>query len=175
MNVIAFTGAGISKASGVPTFNEMPEIRHCLTRDFATAYPQQYAEVITKMRQMSQDAKPNDAHFALAEYQIPVCTMNIDGLHRRAGSKQLIEMHGSLEGEIVLYGDMAPNYQKALHLVETKSLLYHPVLLMIGASGYTMITHTVEALAESLGYHVIKINKNSETQVRQVLAGMAGN
>ena len=40
-------------------------------------------------------AKPNDAHKALAEYKIPIITMNIDGLHKLAGSDAL-ELHGGL-------------------------------------------------------------------------------
>ncbi len=169
MNVIAFTGAGISKASGVATFNDMPEIRERLTRDFATAYPVEHAEILEKMRQMVRPAQPNDAHLALAEYVVPVCTMNIDGLHQRAGSTHVIEMHGNLEGEIVLYGDMAPGYQTAIDLVEEKARLPHPVLLMIGTSGYTMITHSMESLAISLGYQIIKINQSAETEVRLTL------
>jgi NAD-dependent deacetylase len=169
MNIVAFTGAGISKASGVPTFTDMPEIRERLTRDFATDYPAEHAEVLEKMRQMMRPARPNDAHLALAEYEVPVCTMNIDGLHQRAGSTYVIEMHGNLDGEIVLYGDMAPSYQLAIDLVEAKAQLPQPVLLIIGTSGYTMITHSMESMAKSLGYRIIKINRNAEAQVRLTL------
>lgn len=70
-------------------------------------------------------AKPNDGHYALAEYHIPIITMNIDGLHKLAGSDAL-ELHGglpeddemdiaySLYNKPVLYGDPAPNYQKLM-------------------------------------------------------------
>ena len=68
-------------------------------------------------------AKPNDAHIALAEYHIPIITMNIDGLHKLAGSDAL-ELHGglpkddemdiaySLFNNSVLYGD--PHIKKPL-------------------------------------------------------------
>lgn len=46
-----------------------------------------------------KDKKPNDAHIALAEYGIPIITMNVDGLHQKAGSKNVITLHGDLPTE----------------------------------------------------------------------------
>mgnify|MGYP002508179112 CR=1 FL=1 len=70
-------------------FSVQPDIRSYLTRDFAEIYPNQYKEVIRKLQDTCAAAAPNDAHLAIAEYDIPVITMNVDGLHQRAGSKPL--------------------------------------------------------------------------------------
>ena len=124
MKIIAFTGAGISKQSNIPTFMERPDIREKLFRDYANTHHEEYNEVVKQLKANMNGAKPNDAHIALAQYKIPVITMNIDGLHKQAGSDAL-ELHGglpeddemdiawSLYNKPVLYGDPAPNYAKA--------------------------------------------------------------
>ena len=122
MKIIAFTGAGISKQSNIPTFMEAPEVRDKLFRSFAKTHHEEYNAVIRQLKENMRSAEPNDAHFALKEYNIPVITMNIDGLHAKAGTKAL-ELHGglpeddemdiawSLYNKPVLYGDAAPNYE----------------------------------------------------------------
>lgn len=57
-------------------------------------------------------AAPNDAHLALAEYDVPVITMNVDGLHQKARSRHILAIHGTLP-DIVLYDDPAPLYEVA--------------------------------------------------------------
>ena len=83
MKIIAFTGAGISKQSNIPTFMERPDIREKLFRDYANTHHEEYNEVIRQLKANMNGAKPNDAHYALAQYHIPVITMNIDGFHHR--------------------------------------------------------------------------------------------
>ena len=95
MKIIALTGAGISKQSHIPTFMERPDVREKLFRSYAKRHPEEYNEVIQQLKANMNGAKPNDAHLALAEYKIPIITMNIDGLHRLAGSDAL-ELHGGL-------------------------------------------------------------------------------
>lgn len=95
MKIIAFTGAGISKQSNIPTFMERPDVREKLFRSYAQRHHEEYNEVIRQLKANMNGAKPNDAHYALAEYYIPIITMNIDGLHRLAGSDAL-ELHGGL-------------------------------------------------------------------------------
>ena len=94
--ILAFTGAGISQASGVPTFAEQPGIRDCLTRSYAIQHPAEYGKVITDMKKACDAAVPNDAHIALAEYDVPVITMNVDGLHQKARSRHILAVHGTL-------------------------------------------------------------------------------
>lgn len=166
--ILAFTGAGISKASGIPTFEDMESvnIRDKLERNYAINHPEDYKKVIQEMKDMCDRAEPNDAHRALAEYGVPVITMNIDGLHIRAGSKDVLEIHGRFPG-IVLYGDPAPNYGKAMDLVE--ALHDGDVFLIIGTSFYTTISEQLRILARGAGAKIVVINERAEEFVRRYL------
>lgn len=176
--IIAFTGAGISKESGIDTFMERPQVRDCLHRHVANLEPERYKEAIKLMKDQIDQAQPNDAHLALSEYNIDVITMNIDGLHQKAGSHPIC-LHGSLPSDEeldncdklynkpVLYGDMAPQYQVALEKVS--SLSEGDVLLVIGASDSTAISVQLQMIAQSLGAQIIQIQSNAKHQVRKVL------
>jgi len=114
----------------------------------------------------------------LAEYKIPVVTMNIDGLHKLAGSDAL-EMHGglpeddemdkaySLYNKPVLYGDPAPNYQKAYEMVY--DLEPDDVFLVIGCSFHTAIAVDLREIARSRGARIIEIQEDAAHNVRKVL------
>ena len=65
---MAFTGAGISQESGIPTFENQKELRNKLTREYANSFPDEYNEVIQQLKANVIEAKPNDAHIALVEY-----------------------------------------------------------------------------------------------------------
>jgi NAD-dependent deacetylase len=93
---VALTGAGISKASGIPTFEELGDLREKLSRSYFQQYPEQFYLVLKEMKKKVDQAQPNPAHRALAEHNIPVITMNIDGLHYKAGSSNVLEIHGNL-------------------------------------------------------------------------------
>lgn len=95
---VALTGAGISAPSGIPTFQgewkDRP-VRDFLTRRYYRSHPLEFFELYAEM--VGWCRKPvNAAHLKLAEWGIPVITQNIDGLHTRAGSRDVIEMHGTL-------------------------------------------------------------------------------
>ncbi len=105
--VVVLTGAGVSAESGVPTFrgsdglwkSHRPE--DLARPDAFSVHPELVWEFYNWRRKMVGECKPNPAHLALAEMerQIPnflLITQNVDGLHARAGSRKLIEMHGSL-------------------------------------------------------------------------------
>jgi NAD-dependent deacetylase len=102
-SVVALTGAGVSVPSGIPDFRspgtglwenvDPMEVAHISVwrRDpqrFWSFYGQRFAVLDGK--------QPNGAHRALAELGIPVITQNIDGLHGRAGSRDVVEIHGSV-------------------------------------------------------------------------------
>lgn len=166
--IIAFTGAGISKASGIPTFIEQGDLRNKLDRNFATCHPKEFQELMNQLLETCRKAEPNDAHYALAEYNIPVITMNIDSLHSRAGSKNVIEVHGSCENNnVVLYGDTAPEYVNALDVVD--KLKKNDTLLIVGTSFYTSISYQIKYIAEFNDANVVIINENAETEVRKFL------
>ena len=80
MKIIAFTGAGISKQSNIPTFMERPDVREKLFRSYAQRHHEEYNEVIRQLKANMNGAKPNDAHYALAEYHVPIITMKMDSV-----------------------------------------------------------------------------------------------
>lgn len=176
--IIAFTGAGISKDSGIQTFMENPSIRDRLTRNFATNYPENYRALIADMVDIIEHAGPNDAHDALFDYEVDIITMNIDGLHEKAGSTPML-LHGELpQGEEllyadslwnkpVLYGDPAPNYQKALMKID--QMKEEDVLLVIGASRHTSIAVEIREIAFSRGVEIIEIQEDAQYEVRKTL------
>lgn len=178
MKIIAFTGAGISKQSHIPTFMERPDVREKLFRSYANSHHEEYNEVIKQLKANMNGAKPNDAHIALAEYHIPIITMNIDGLHQQAGSDAL-ELHGglpnddemdraySLYNKPVLYGDPAPNYQKAYEMVY--ALESGDIFIVIGCSYHTAIACDLREVARSKGAKIIEIQEDAAHNVRKTL------
>ena len=179
--VIFFTGAGISVDSGIPTFQEQPGIRDKLSRDFANEYPEQYRDTIRGMLDAVEPAQPNAAHYAIAELGAPVITMNVDKLHEKAGSKDVVEVHGvlptreQLEDEffpaeyngIVLYGDMAPRYSEAQKMV--RSLSYGTsFFVIVGTSFYTGISDTLHRIAQRRKAKIIIINDDASTRVPDI-------
>jgi len=105
--VVVLTGAGVSAESGVPTFRGKDGLwKSFHTQDLARpdafeARPELVWEFYNWRRQLVAECEPNPAHHALVEMerQIPnflLITQNVDGLHAKAGSKKLMEMHGSL-------------------------------------------------------------------------------
>lgn len=176
--LVFLTGAGISVASGIPTFEDQPDLRNMLDREFALKHPDEYRNIIAGMKETCDNAKPNAAHYAIAEMNCPVITMNIDGLHRKAGTKTLIEMHGRLpnDDEIkannlssmtnipVLYGDPAPEYKRAYGII--KSLEYgNSYLVIVGTSFYTQVSTTIKRMAEKRNAKIIVIDDNAEIKV----------
>lgn len=181
MKIVAFTGAGISKQSNIPTFMERPDVREKLFRNYANNHHEEYNEVIKQLKANMNGAEPNDAHIALAEYDITIITMNIDGLHKQAGSDAL-ELHGGLpeEDELsiawslfnkpVLYGDPAPNYQKAYEMVG--ALKKNDIFIVIGCSYHTAIACDLREVAKSRGAKIIEIQEDAAHNVRKVLKGL---
>ena len=176
--IIFFTGAGISAESGIPTFQELPGIRTKLTRSFAQSNPEEYRQIVRDMKEVCDRAKPNAAHYAIAELDCPVITMNVDGLHTRAGSKQVIDVHGALPTTeqleapdfvstyqgLVLYDDFAPKYDDAIKLV--KSLEYGKShFVIVGTSFYTSISLKLLKLAKQKKASVIVIDDHAATRV----------
>jgi len=105
-NLVFVTGAGISQESGIPTFRGKDglwrkyDAMKLATIDAFYEDPKLVWEWYEERRQNILAAKPNPGHVAIAELerhkQVHVLTQNIDGLHQRAGSKQVYELHGSI-------------------------------------------------------------------------------
>lgn len=108
MNIVILTGAGISADSGLPTFREAGGIwEHYAIEDVAT--PEGFARdpvnahaCYSELRKACRAAQPNDAHRALAELEkqhrgsFLLITQNVDDLHQRAGSRNVLAMHGEI-------------------------------------------------------------------------------
>lgn len=108
VDIIVMTGAGISAESGLGTFRDKGGIwsRYNLS-DVASVRgfirnPEKIHEFYNLRRSNCVQANPNEAHFALArleqEFQtgVLIVTQNVDDLHQRAGSRNVLQMHGSL-------------------------------------------------------------------------------
>ena len=106
--IVFFTGAGISAESGIPTFRGKDGIWNKLKPEELANFnafirnPQMVWEWYNHRKKIVNQAKPNVAHIAIAEMQnlfeeVTVVTQNIDNLHRRAGSKNIFELHGNIE------------------------------------------------------------------------------
>ncbi|MDY5612776.1 NAD-dependent protein deacylase [Dysosmobacter sp.] len=108
-NIVFFGGAGVSTESGIPDFRSTSGLYHqewryppetILSHTFYESNPEEFFRFYrTKM--LAPEAKPNAAHYKLAEWEAAgklkaVVTQNIDGLHQAAGSKNVLELHGSV-------------------------------------------------------------------------------
>ena len=164
--ILAFTGAGISKDSGIPTFTDQGDMRTKLDRIYYMQHKDEVDTIIDNMLDTCIKAKPTAAHKALAEYNIPVITMNIDGLHQEAGTKNILAIHGNLP-DIVLYGDPAPLYSEAFDWVG--QLRPGDTFLIVGVSFYTTISEQLKILAMSYGADVVIINKDAKKSVRDYI------
>ena len=110
-NIVFFGGAGVSTESNIPDFRSESGLYHAqqkyghspeemLSRTFYMNHTQLFYQYY-KENLIYQDAEPNDAHKALAKLEEmgklkAIVTQNIDGLHQKAGSKQVYELHGSV-------------------------------------------------------------------------------
>ena len=79
-----------------PTFEEINGIKEKLSIGFKERNPNEFNKAINLLMSNVKDKKPTKAHKVLADLQIPIITMNIDGLHQMAGSKKVYELHGSV-------------------------------------------------------------------------------
>jgi len=183
--VSAFTGAGISTESGLPEFKDWPGFNPViLDADYFAAFPKEsWALFKTFFYDWYGKAVPNPAHGALAameEKQLikATITLNIDGLQQKAGSKKVIEAHGSLQNLICLQckqivsataevlhslpvqcpscgGLLRPDilfYGDMMPVERNKSALREAnrakVLLLIGVSGQTVPTGLIPMFAK---------------------------
>ena len=108
-NIVFFGGAGVSTESGIPDFRSTDGLYHqeydyppetILSHSFFMRNPEEFYRFY-KNKMLCLDAKPNMAHKKLAELEKAgklkaVITQNIDGLHQAAGSKEVLELHGSV-------------------------------------------------------------------------------
>jgi len=110
-NIVFFGGAGVSTASNIPDFrsanglyNEKSGLNYApeeiLSHTFFMKHTKEFFDFY-RSKMIYQEARPNDAHIALAKLEQQgklkaVITQNIDGLHQMSGSKNVLELHGSI-------------------------------------------------------------------------------
>jgi len=128
--LVILTGAGVSAESGVPTFRGAGGFwRQYQAQDLATPEafdedPSLVWEFYHYRREVMLSKNPNPAHLAIAEIEarfsaegkrVVVITQNIDELHKRAGSNNIIELHGSLfKTQCLGCGDIRPNHDSPI-------------------------------------------------------------
>ena len=109
-NIVFFGGAGVSTESGIPDFRSVDGLYHqhykyppetMLSHTFYVKHTEEFFDFYRK-KLICPEAKPNKAHYKLAELETmgklkAVITQNIDGLHQMAGSKTVLELHGSVK------------------------------------------------------------------------------
>lgn len=175
MKVIAFTGAGISKSAGIPTFEEVDGLKAKLSTEFRETHPQEFYKTLKALKNNVEGKEPTKAHKALASLPIPIITMNIDGLHQKAGSKLVYEIHGSAKDDnVVLYGQDIHYRDEAIALIiktaeDAKKDNEEAVLLVVGTSMQTTFAVFLTWLAEERGMKVHYINNNADEEVPMFL------
>ena len=107
--IVFFGGAGVSTESGIPDFRSTDGLYHqqydyppetILSHSFYMRNPKEFYRFY-RAKMLCPDAMPNAAHLKLAEWEqqgklSAVITQNIDGLHQKAGSQRVLELHGSV-------------------------------------------------------------------------------
>ena len=127
-NIVFFGGAGVSTESGIPDFRSVDGLYNqkydyppetILSHTFFMKYPQEFFRFY-RDKMLVLDAKPNAAHRKLAELEQAgkvraVITQNIDGLHQAAGSRCVLELHGSIHRNYCMKCHKAYGPEEILH------------------------------------------------------------
>lgn len=122
MRIVVLTGAGISAESGVPTFRDADglweghRVEDVATPEGFEADPDLVLRFYDERRRAAASVSPNEAHRALARLEdtigddLLVVTQNVDDLHERAGSRNLVHMHGELRRALCLACGSRPEW-----------------------------------------------------------------
>ena len=108
-NIVFFGGAGVSTESGIPDFRSVDGLYHqkfryppetILSHTFYERHKEEFFDFY-RQKLIAPEARPNAAHVKLAQWERDgklkaVITQNIDGLHQKAGSREVLELHGSV-------------------------------------------------------------------------------
>ncbi|MGQ9604137.1 MAG: SIR2 family NAD-dependent protein deacylase [bacterium] len=196
--IVVLTGAGVSAESGVPTFRGADGLwRKYRAEELATPEafsrdPKLVWEWYDYRRQIISACKPNPAHFAIAKLDeffpnFQLITQNVDGLHKSAGSRRIIELHGNIfrvrclrEGKTVESKEVP--LKKIPPICECGSLLRPDVvwfgeaipydalqrsfqvsrdallMIVVGTSGVVQPAASMPLLAKQSGAYVVEVN-----------------
>jgi NAD-dependent deacetylase len=128
--VVVFTGAGVSAESGVPTFRGEEGIwkkfnpEELANFDAFLKNPELVWEWYLHRKKIMSTIQPNAGHFAIAQMEkyirnVVVITQNIDNLHKRAGSTNVLELHGNIERNYCIHCKTFFLNEKIYSLLET--------------------------------------------------------
>ncbi|WP_194768063.1 SIR2 family NAD-dependent protein deacylase [Tamlana sp. I1] len=105
-HIVVLTGAGMSAESGINTFRDADglweghDVMEVATPEGFAANPELVLDFYNQRRKQLFEVEPNQAHFDLAElekdFKVSIITQNVDDLHERAGSSNVIHLHGEL-------------------------------------------------------------------------------
>jgi NAD-dependent deacetylase len=204
---VVSTGSGISKESGIPTFrdadglwqNYRPE--EIATREGFLSNPGLVWKWYRERLLQARDREPNPGHFALADLEsllpsLLIITQNIDNLHQRAGSREVVELHGNIERYRCLehshmfefdpsWGDEPPLchcgslirpdvvwFGEPLPAAELECAFRESgrcdVFLVIGTSGLVQPAAMLPAVAKQAGAKLIEVNVDTSAITRIV-------
>jgi NAD-dependent deacetylase len=207
-HIVFFGGAGVSTESGIPDFRSQdglyrmkyrypPEM--IISHSFFMANPEEFYRFY-KEKMVAPAAMPNEAHKKLAEMERAgkldaVITQNIDGLHQKAGSRTVYELHGSVlrnyctrcgaffDAEYVLHAEGVPKCDKCRGMIKPDVVLYEEGLdtetvnravdairqadcLIIG--GTSLVVYPAAGLIDAFhGDSLVLINKSATSRDSQ--------
>ena len=141
-SIVFFGGAGVSTESGIPDFRGTGGLYHqqyayppetILSHTFFERNPEEFFRFY-RDKMLFLDAQPNAAHRKLAEWEAAgklqaVITQNIDGLHQKAGSRRVLELHGSV---------LRNHCQTCGTFYGAVSAIRHAEVLIIGGTSLTV-------------------------------------
>lgn len=201
-NIVFFGGAGVSTESGIPDFRSVDGLYNqeydyppetILSHSFYRRKPEEFYRFYRK-KMLCLDAEPNITHRKLAELEQAgklkgIVTQNIDGLHQKAGSKNVMELHGStlrnycekcyefVSAEDILHSEGVPKCPKCGGPVKPDVVLYeeglnqktlqdavwhisHADLLIVG--GTSLAVYPAAGLIDYYnGHKLVLINKSA--------------
>ena len=166
--IVFFGGAGVSTESGIPDFRSQDGLYHqqydvppetILSRTYFDRHPAEFYRFY-RNKMICLTAKPNAAHKKLAELEqagclLAVVTQNIDGLHQMAGSRNVLELHGSVhrnicrscgavyDAEWVMMTNGIPHCDKCGGMVKPDVVLYEESL------SEDVLTRSISAIANA--------------------------
>lgn len=200
--IVFFGGAGVSTESGIPDFRSVDGLYHqqydyppetILSHTFYRRNPEEFYRFY-KNKMLFLDAKPNMAHKKLAQWEAEgklkaVITQNIDGLHQAAGSKNVLELHGSVlrnycedcgafyDVDYIKKAEGVPHCEKCGGMIKPDVVLYeeglnedtvqkairaisNADLLIIG--GTSLVVYPAAGLINYFrGKHLVHVNKSA--------------
>ena len=196
-NIVFFGGAGVSTESGIPDFRSVDGLYNqqyayppetIISHSFYVRYPEEFYRFY-KDRMLFADAKPNAAHRALAKLEADgrlkaVITQNIDGLHQMAGSREVLELHGSVHrnyctrcGKFYSLDDVIRSEGVDSNTLE-KSVRYIRQADMLIIGGTSLVVYPAAGLIDYYrGSKLVLINKDAtarDSQADLVINGRIG-